>query len=599
MNKQSKAKDTAAKTVIRYYLRHATKYRWQFLGIAIVMPITILVNSYLPSLILANVLAKLGQHQFSSDKLWSDFGASVITYAALLLFGIVLWRIVDKFVWYLEESVQRDMAREIFSHLTHRSADFHANNFSGSLVSNNSKLLGGYVRIADTTIFQVYPMVAGIIIALCILTPRAPLFGAALAIFSAIYLTIAVHVSKPVRRLGRIYANHESKQTGFLADAITNVMTIKSFSRGQYEEHRFAGVTDETQEHLKTFAHAHQKQMNTLGFMGRVISATALFIAVLAVAKFHANIATVFLIFSYTATTTEQLFNFSNNSLRNYNRAIGDAGELATTLGEHAEVQDPDEPEAPRMGRGEIAFQNVRFKHNGADDAIFDKLSLHIKPGEKVGLVGHSGSGKTTLTRLLMRFSDIQGGQILIDNQNIAHVTQDDLHTQIAYVPQEPLLFHRSIRENISYGELDADQATVEAVAKMAHAHEFIATLPQGYDTLVGERGVKLSGGQRQRIAIARAMLKNAPILALDEATSALDSESEKLIQESLWKLMEGRTAIVIAHRLSTIQKMDRIIVMDDGRIVEEGSHKELIAKKNGTYAKLWAHQSGGFIEDD
>jgi ATP-binding cassette subfamily B protein len=292
------------------------------------------------------------------------------------------------------------------------------------------------------------------------------------------------------------------------------------------------------------------------------------------------------------------LFSFGNNYLRTYNRALGDASDMIEILGITPEILDPKEPEQVRIDRGDIRFKAVTFQHDGSDDALFTGLNLHIKPGEKVGLVGHSGSGKTTLTRLLLRFSDIQDGEILIDGQNIAKITQDDLRRHIAYVPQEPLLFHRSIAENIAYGSPEASQESIAAVAKMASADGFIATLPQGYETLVGERGVKLSGGQRQRIAIARAMLKNAPILALDEATSALDSESEMLIQKALWKLMEGRTAIVIAHRLSTIQKMDRIIVLEDGRVVEEGSHKELVARQHGTYAKLWAHQSGGFIEE-
>jgi ATP-binding cassette subfamily B protein len=239
----------------------------------------------------------------------------------------------------------------------------------------------------------------------------------------------------------------------------------------------------------------------------------------------------------------------------------------------------------------------VVFTHDGANDALFNGLSLQINPGEKVGLVGHSGSGKTTFTRLLLRFSDIDAGEITIDDQNIARITQDDLHASIAYVPQEPLLFHRSIAENIRYGDISASDSTIRKVAKLAHADDFVKDLPQGYDTLVGERGVKLSGGQRQRIAIARAMIKQAPVLVLDEATAALDSESEALIQDALWKLMEDRTAIVIAHRLSTIQHMDRIIVMSNGEIVEEGSHKELL-KAKGAYAKLWARQSGGFIED-
>jgi len=382
-----------------------------------------------------------------------------------------------------------------------------------------------------------------------------------------------------------------------LADAISNAMAIKSFARTKYEEQRFAKVTDETHRLLRNFARAHQRQMNIFGVMNRTISSLALVIAIVAVMKFKADIATVFLIFSYTATTVEQLFNFSNNSLRNYSRVVGDTSEIVGILAQDAEVQDPKLPETSKMSRGAIEFKDVTFTHNGVDSPIFEKLNLRIKPGEKVGLVGHSGSGKTTFTRLLMRFSDIQSGEILVDGQNIAHVTQEDLHTQIAYVPQEPLLFHRSIRENIAYGQQNANQKAIEATAKMASASEFIDTLPKGYDTLVGERGVKLSGGQRQRIVIARAMLKNAPILALDEATSALDSESENLIQNALWKLMENRTAIVIAHRLSTIQKMDRIVVMDSGKIIEQGSHKELIRQK-GVYAKLWARQSGGFIED-
>jgi ATP-binding cassette subfamily B protein len=212
-------------------------------------------------------------------------------------------------------------------------------------------------------------------------------------------------------------------------------------------------------------------------------------------------------------------------------------------------------------------------------------------------LVGHSGGGKTTLIRLILRFMDIDGGEILIDGQNIANITQDDLRRSITYVPQEPLLFHRTLAENIGYGKLDATAEETVKAAKLAHADEFIKVLPKGYDTLVGERGIKLSGGQRQRVAIARAMLKDAPIILLDEATSALDSESEVLIQDALWKLMEGKTTVVIAHRLSTIQKMDRIVVLDNGEIAEEGSHKELL-EKDGTYATLRAHQSGGFLED-
>jgi ATP-binding cassette subfamily B protein len=243
-------------------------------------------------------------------------------------------------------------------------------------------------------------------------------------------------------------------------------------------------------------------------------------------------------------------------------------------------------------------MKGVSFAHdNGKGEHVFDKFNLTVPAGQRVGLVGHSGSGKTTLTRLLLRFSDIDAGKIAIDGQDIAKVTQRSLREAIAYVPQEPMLFHRSLRENIAYGKPNASEEEIRRAAQQANALQFIESLPEGFDTTVGERGVKLSGGQRQRIAIARAILKNAPILVLDEATSALDSESEKLIQESLAELMKGRTSIVIAHRLSTIAKLDRIVVLDKGRIAEDGTHTELI-KQGGVYSSLWAHQSGGFIEE-
>jgi ATP-binding cassette subfamily B protein len=266
------------------------------------------------------------------------------------------------------------------------------------------------------------------------------------------------------------------------------------------------------------------------------------------------------------------------------------------TLGQDHSVKDPINPQAININKGAIEFNDVSFKYDDSN-SLFKNFNIVIARGQKVGLVGPSGGGKSTITKLLLRLMDIQKGQISIDGQDISQIRQDELREHIAYVPQEPILFHRSLKENIAYGNPSASDEDIIKASKSSHADEFIKDLKDGYDTLVGERGVKLSGGQRQRIAIARAMLKTkSPILLLDEATSALDSENEKLIQDGLWRLMQNRTVIVIAHRLSTIQHMDRILVIDKGSVIEDGRHQELILKKDGVYAKLWQRQSGGFI---
>ncbi|HEY5152961.1 MAG TPA: ATP-binding cassette domain-containing protein, partial [Candidatus Saccharimonadales bacterium] len=275
---------------------------------------------------------------------------------------------------------------------------------------------------------------------------------------------------------------------------------------------------------------------------------------------------------------------------------FADSAELTDILDLQPELRDPDQPERPRIREGLIEFNSVAFRYPSTNKDVFGSLDLKILPGQRVGLVGHSGSGKSTITRLLLRFLDIQAGEILVDGQNIKHITQDDLRKHIAYIPQEPLLFHRTLMDNIVYGREDATEQEVHKASQLAYADSFIQELPDKYNTLVGERGVKLSGGEKQRVAIARAMLTHSPILILDEATSALDSKSEKLITKALDELMKGRTTVVIAHRLSTIKKLDRIIVLRDGKIIEDGTHDELL-ELDGEYAELWNHQSGNFLE--
>ena len=593
---KQKLPDTTMQTV-RLYLRHAWHYPGYTIGMLLSIPIQTLTTDFLPPLVLAIVLNRLAHGNFQPHHVWASFGPLLVLYTGIIVVGMIMRRVSDAFMWRLEAKVTRDLTRQVYDHLLNQSANFHANSFSGSLVSQTNKLVSAYVRTADTTNDQVFTLLWGLLFTSIILARRAPQFVAFLLIFSVIYILTAIFVTRPVRRLGARHAAAETRQTGYLADSVTNVMAVKSYAGSEFEHGQFKTVTQRTHDSLLTFARAFQKQNAYFSGLAGIMQSLALILGVVGVVAYGANIATVFLVVTYTASISMRLFSFSNNALRSYNRSFGDASEMTSILAMEPEIQDPHKPVPLQVEDGKINFEDVIFTHDGSESPLFDGLSLNIEAGEKIGLVGHSGSGKTTLTRILLRFSDLDGGAILVDGQNIAEVKQDDLHRGIAYVPQEPIMFHRSLRDNIRYGKFDASEEEVVSAARIAHAHDFIKDLPDGYDTLVGERGVKLSGGQRQRVAIARAMLKNAPILLLDEATSALDSESEVLIQDALWKLMEGRTAIVIAHRLSTIQKMDRIIVLDKGKIVEQGTHKELV-KKNGTYAGLWAHQSGGFLED-
>jgi ATP-binding cassette subfamily B protein len=387
--------------------------------------------------------------------------------------------------------------------------------------------------------------------------------------------------------------------TARLADNITNVAAIKYFATEADEYKRYQDIS---QFHYRKVFHdwTLQEYINAFqAFVMITFEIGAFIVSLQLMANRTIDIAQFVLIQAYIWNIFGSLWNVGRIA-RNIERSLADAAEMTEILHTKPEIIDAPRAKPVKITQGAVQFENVHFAyHEGAKPVpVFEGLSLHITPGEKVGLVGTSGGGKTTITKLLLRLMDIDGGVIRLDGHSIADMRQTDVRRAISYVPQEPLLFHRTLRENIAYGRPKATLEEIKRAAHRAHAAEFIDRLSDGYETLVGERGIKLSGGQRQRVAIARAMLKDAPILMLDEATSALDSESEKLIQDALWKLMEGRTAIVIAHRLSTIQRLDRIIVLDRGRIAEQGTHAELLAA-GGIYAGLWSHQSGGFLDDN
>lgn len=590
--------DNTNRETFRLYWKFAWNHKSYVIGSIIMSSLFVLLYRYLPPLIVSKILDRINTGDFVKGDLVGSFGALLLSYALVVFGGGVLaGRVLNYIVWKLEMNVMADIHRHIFNHLLEQSNNFHANRFGGSLVSQTNKFAGGYIRMYDTLIFQTISLVLSFIFSVVILYPRAPGVALFLVVFSILFIVIAISITKKVREMSTIWAQKQTRQTGYLADAISNVIAVKSFARLKFENNRFIKATNETKKAMDDTRKVSISRELVFSSSNGILLTSSLAIAVAGVVLYDYNVATVFLVFSYIGIIAENLWVFSNHSLKNINNALGDAYDMTKILAITPSIQDPLLPLKLSEDKGNVDFKNITFTHADNDRALFNNLSLSIKPGEKIGLVGHSGSGKTTITSLILRFADLDAGTIEVDGQDISQIKQSDLRSKITYVPQEPLMFHRTIAENIAYGNPKATQEQITAIAKLANAHEFIHTLPLGYDTLVGERGVKLSGGQRQRIAIARAMIKNAPILVLDEATSALDSESEKLIQQALWKLMEGRTAIVIAHRLSTIQKMDRIIVLDRGKILEQGTHDQLL-KNKGKYAELWAHQSGGFIED-
>lgn len=520
----------------------------------------------------------------------------LIGYSLIMFFGsVVAPRVTIAAAYVAESRMQSNMYHRILSHLASKSLGYHADKMSGGIVSDSNKLIGSIERFWDTIVFSAVP-IATTLISVCIaLSFMFWQFAIALAILSIIFIIVVVKAQTRIAPISEDVAKKSSLMTAYFADTIGNISTVKAFAMENSELTKY-------KEKTKIWYKSQMREMKNViaitGIFGTITSImnVCAFVAAIYATQYHiASIGAVYLIVSYTLNVVSELWEVSHTT-RNFIRIIGDASPMIKTLSEEFEVKDPVHPEKLKIDEGNIVFENVTFYHNESKTPLFDKYSLAINAREQVGLVGKSGSGKTSLTRLLLRFSDIQNGEILIDGQNIAKITQNDLHRSISYVPQEPILFHRSLRENIAYGKPNASEKEIHHAADQANALEFIKSLPQGFDTLVGERGIKLSGGQRQRIAIARAILKDAPILVLDEATSALDSETEKLIQDALFKLMRGKTCIVVAHRLSTIAKLDKIIVLDDGNIIEQGSHGELLAK-NGTYANLWKHQSGGFIE--
>jgi ATP-binding cassette subfamily B protein len=569
---------------MRYYLRAIRKYKYAFYISTGLMVITVLIQGVLLPFLYSQVFDKISQLNANpslADDLWQ-----LLVYIGISLFALFsFWRVITYTYVTNQGKAMRDLEQSTFSDLQKRSYSFFSDRFGGALVTQTNRFVNGLEAVQDAFFWDLAPMAIRSISFIIILLFVFPVIGFALLIWLIFFVSAVLGLSAYKSKFTRAAAIADSSVTAELADAITNTANIKIFGRRKFEQKRYESVSQDRYKKRSTswFWDEHLRFIQSI-----LMISLEFFVIYWSIKSAIAGTVSV----GVLLLTTYYLFRLFGdfweigNITRRLEKAISDAVEMTKILRTSPDLEDDKDAISPNFAKGKIQFDN-----------LFSNLSIDIKAGEKVGLVGPSGGGKTTITKLLLRFMDINSGKILIDDQDISELVQDELRRNIAFVSQEPILFHRSIRENIAYGNPDASLDEIKRVAKLAHAAEFIDKLPKGYETLVGERGMKLSGGQKQRVAIARAMLVEAPILLLDEATSALDSESEALIADALDTLMEERTTIVIAHRLSTIRKLDRIIVMNDGKIVEQGSHDDLLAEK-GLYAKLWSHQSGDFLDE-
>lgn len=508
----------------------------------------------------------------------------------------IIFRVADYSIIVFQNTILKQLADHVLENLMHKSYSFYANSFTGGIVAKSRRFVQAFEDLHGHFVFHIWMSLIELVASVIVLWYFAwelGVFFIGWLIAYAVLIRFMVRWSVPKDLAS---AEQDSNVTAHLSDILGNILTVKSFGSTRREIANFAQST-ETQARLRYRAWMQDGFWNTM-FQGTMVNLFELILVGLVLmfaVQGTASAGLVTIVLVYALRNFGIVWNISRNVMR-IATALGNANEMVEILDAKPDVEDRSVLEPVRFAHGSLAFTGVHYAYENTEK-VFADLTVTIPAGQKVALVGHSGAGKTTIVKLVLRFVDIESGSITIDGQDIRNVAQDELRRHIAYVPQEPLLFHRTLRENIAYAKPHATLDEVVEVARRAHAHDFIERLPKGYDTLVGERGIKLSGGERQRVAIARAMLADAPLVILDEATSSLDSVSERYIQKGFDALMEGRTTIVIAHRLSTIQHMDRIIVLDKGVVAEDGTHAELLTK-GGIYAELWNSQVGGFIKE-
>jgi ATP-binding cassette subfamily B protein len=558
------------------------------LGIALAMSLATLTEIFIP-LYAGRMIDALTAGPTARPAAVTAFVIMALLGLGMVALRYLAWRGIIPFTLHL----MRTVTEGTFHRVQRFATDWHANSFAGSTVRKITRGMWALDSLNDVLLLMLLPSAVVLVGSVLLLGWHWPLMGLLMSVGSLLYVVLtvltALHIIAPASRLSN---RQDTRIGGVLADALGSNVVVKAFGAEQREDQRLAQVLEKwarrTRRTWDRHNYASLGQLLMLWMVRTVVTGTAVWLwwrGLATPGDVTYVLTTYFVVHGYLREIGQYV-----NQLQ---RAVNEMEEMAQLYSEPLGVADRTGAQPLRIGAGEVCFEHVAFQYPAHITPLFRDLHIRIAAGERVGLVGPSGSGKSTFVKLIQRLYDLQSGRVLIDGQDIAHATQHSLRSQIAIVPQEPILFHRSLAENIAYARPAASPAEIQRAARLANAHDFIMQLPRGYRTLVGERGVKLSGGERQRVALARAFLSNAPILILDEATSSLDSESEYLIQQAMERLIATRTSIIIAHRLSTVQAVDRILVFEHGRIVEDGDHVTLLRRPQGHYRRLFDRQSG------